>query len=210
MRANGIVRYRALLDELERMLDASETHEVSLAELAAASGTRVASVYHFFPSKTAALAALAERFIEQIATVLEEPAGGRGHESWEALVVGQGARVRAYYNSHPTASKLLLGPDYSWQIRQIDLEQMPRLARLLHEACVREFVLPPTEDLVERFALALTIIDSIWAVSYARFGSITDDYAREAERAALAYLRGHLPTYALRRRGLSVETSMPD
>ena len=41
--------------------------------------------------------------------------------------------------------------------------------------------------------------DSIWSLSYARHGTITDDLAREAQRAAIAYLRGYLPAYAPKR-----------
>jgi len=199
VRSTGVARYEGLLDALEEVLTAKEPEDVSLRELARAADAPVASVYHFFPTMSAALVALAERHMQKFVDLNAEPFEIDGLESWEDFVVMASERARAYYNAHPLVLKLILGPEQSWSIRDMDLQNNHRLAQFFFEAATHYFDIPTSEALLDRFEIAITMTDSIWALSYARHGTITDDLAREGQRAAISYLRGYLPAYAPKR-----------
>jgi AcrR family transcriptional regulator len=199
VRSTGVARYEGLLDALEGLLADKEPEDVSLRELARVADAPVASVYHFFPSMSAALVGLAERHMQTFVDILAEPLDVDALVSWEDFVILVSERSRAYYNAHPVVLKLILGPEQSWSIRELDLQNNRRLARFFFEAARAHFELPESDSLLDRFEIAITMTDSIWALSYARHGTITDELAREAQRAALSYLRGYLPTYAEKR-----------
>ena len=199
VRSTGVARYEGLLDALEALLLDKDPEDVGLRELATVAEAPVASVYHFFPTMSAALVALAERHMQKFVEILDEPLDASQLGSWENLVVLTSERSRAYYNAHPVVLKLILGPEQSWSIREMDLQNNQRLARFFLDTAIRYFELPTNETLLDRFEIAITMTDSIWSLSYARHGTITDELALEAQRAALAYLRGYLPTYAPRR-----------
>lgn len=196
VRSAGVARYEGLLDALETLLDEKEPEDVGLRELGRVADAPVASVYHFFPTPSAALVALAERHMQKFVDILAEPFDVAELSSWEDFVVIASERARAYYNAHPVVLKLILGPEQSWSIREMDLQNNRRLAQYFLEAASMVFDLPHSESLLDRFEIAITMTDSIWALSYARHGTITEDLAREAQRASLAYLRGYLPAYA--------------
>ncbi|MEM8606119.1 MAG: TetR/AcrR family transcriptional regulator [Myxococcota bacterium] len=201
VRASGIARYESLLDALEELLTRKETEEIGLPELARVADAPVASVYHFFPEMSAALVALAERYMDRFVEMMEQPFDMARVGSWEDLLVQASERSREYYNAHPVVLKLILGPDQSWSIREMDLQNNRRLARFFLAACAKHFEFPTSDSLVAVFEVAITMNDAVWSLSYARHGSITDAFAREAQRAVRGYLRGYLPAFApIRRR----------
>ncbi len=198
VRANGIARYGALLDALERLLDEYEPDEVSLADVAAEADASTASAYHFFPSMAAAHVALVERYAERFVGLSDETLDPDAFESWQDIVRAQSRRGWAYYNEQPVALKLLFGPARSWAVRCADLEINRGLARLMVRQCRAVFELPSADALQGPVEVALEINDALWAMSCARHGRITEAYAVEAEHAAIAYLERYMPQLARR------------
>jgi hypothetical protein len=57
----------------------------------------------------------------------------------------------------------------------------------------RVFVVPPVENLLERFLELLAISNAMWALSFHRHGEITEDMAARARLARVAYARTFMP-----------------
>ena len=121
-------------------------------------------------------------------------------DNWPALCRILWSRARQFYEENPAAMRLFLGPDVGLKIREADLESNNRLGRRQHDLVQRHFHIPDDPELLRRFALSITISDSIWSLSYIRHGGITDAMAREAADAREAYLALYIPLRAARRR----------
>lgn len=188
-RSNGKATYEKLLDELEQTLLRSDGVSIRLKDLAAATGTPVASVYHFFPSPDAAAAGLAERYVEKLGTMLSLSEGQASISTWQDLVREAAKRGRAFYAAHPTAFKLLLGTNQSPGVRKIVLDSYWGLANLMVPELRRLIDIPEKLDLTNKLAHSIVISDAFWALSYALHGKITDALAQEGERAVTAYLQ---------------------
>lgn len=50
-----------------------------------------------------------------------------------------------------------------------------------------------TDDLADKVATAIALVDGIQSLSYAMHGKVTTHYAEESARAAVSYLRSFLP-----------------
>ncbi|WP_237055439.1 TetR/AcrR family transcriptional regulator [Microbulbifer sediminum] len=191
-RKNGREKYEKLLDNLETLLSEREASEITLADLSDAAGVPTASIYHFFPSKDAALTALAERYFE---TNFHEEAfrpAGAEFSSWQELVCLVCERALSYYQSNTSMQKLRFGPDASWAIRDLILSNNQRLAQILYDSCIREFQLPDSNDWNSRFLVAISISHTLWSLSYTLYGRITGEMTSESKRATIAYLKMYI------------------
>ncbi|MFI2811370.1 MULTISPECIES: TetR/AcrR family transcriptional regulator [Microbulbifer] len=191
-RRNGREKYEKLLDSLEALLFAKEASEITLADLSDAAGVPTASIYHFFPSKDAAITALAERYFD---TSFNEGAfrpAETEFSSWQEMVCLVCERALSYYQSNESMQKLRFGPDGSWAIRDLVLSNNQRLAQILYDSCMREFQLPDSNDWNSRFLVAISISDTLWSLSYTLYGRITDEMVSEAKRATIAYLKMYI------------------
>ncbi|WP_346837434.1 TetR/AcrR family transcriptional regulator [Microbulbifer sp. SAOS-129_SWC] len=200
-RENGRKKYEKLLDTLEALLQRKEASDITLADLSEAAGVPTASVYHFFPNRDACVAALAERYFNGCKELLEVTPAPEEWHSWQELVSLFCERTRAYFAANEPLQKVKFGPKASWAVRELAVENSHHLAQTLHAAFAQAFELPPSPAWESRFLQAVTISESLWSLSYARFGHITEDDAAEARRAATAYLGLHLGE-RLERRGL--------
>ncbi len=98
-----------------------------------------------------------------------------------------------YCNGNPTAMRLLLGPIYSHELRNYNVTTLLGVAETRVRALNHYFEMPVIDELTEKIALAIAVVDGIHALSYARHGKITHQDAEEAVRAAIAYMRCFLP-----------------
>ena len=191
-RANGRATYERILDCLDEMLRQSGGTSVSLKDLAQSAQVPVASVYHFFPDPDAALAGLVERYIRSFHEAQRIEVAHFPLTTWQALLSLASARSRKVYEAHPVALRLLLGPNQCASVRKLNLESMWQMAENLHAQVRQHFGLPVGVELSDKFANAIMISDSLWALSFVLHGKITDEFAIEAERAASAYLTKYL------------------
>lgn len=197
-RARGHTRFEAFLNSAEVLLRDRDAVAISLQDVAKHANAPLASVYHYFPSNAALFLELARRYLAAFGAMYDvdlTPGPGGG---WPELCRRYSDRSRRYYEEHPTTMRLLLGPDFGWRIRESDLESNLRIGRRQLEAVRRHFDVPDSPHLVEKFALSITISDSIWSLSYLRHGHITPAMAEEASSAKEAYLALHLPVRAPR------------
>jgi AcrR family transcriptional regulator len=197
-RARGHARYEALLNAGDALLREHDAAAISLQDLAREAAAPLASVYHYFPNPAALFLGLAQRYVMAFDALYAAPLR-RVPDNWPALCRLLWNRARGFYEANPAAMKLFLGPDVGWRIRQTDLESNIRLGQRQLDLVRRHFHIPDDPALLQRFALSITISDSIWSVSYIRHGRITDAMAREAADAREAYLALYLPLRAPRR-----------
>lgn len=199
VRQRGKAKFSILLDATEALLQELSPDEVGLYQIAQRAGVSPASVYHFFPHKNAAFLALAARYHDAFRDILGQPVDPSQLTHWQDLKAILMGRAVEYFNNHPPAQKLYLGSGSNWEIRQKDLAWNATTAQELVEIYSAYFVMPPIKDLTHRFAISISITDSVWALSYALHGRITEEYAQEALRAGVAYYRTFLPEYIERR-----------
>lgn len=199
MRRRGIQRLELLLDATAAVLGECPDEEVSLAQIAEKAGVPLASVYHFFPNRNAALEALARRFHQRIAE-LAMVEGSSVPDRWQDLFASRIRRSAAYLNSEPAALRLFMGVGVSAEIRNIDVAGNAALAARRAAFMRKVFELPAMPDLELRIATSLALIDGIWALSYSQHRRISDEFLEEAITAATAYLRCYLPEHLQKRR----------
>lgn len=191
-RRNGRKKFEQLLDNLELLLESRETNEITLADLSQAAQVPTASVYHFFPNRDAAFAALAQRqfAIPLSAEVLFPP--GESYDSWQQLIGKLLDRLQTEFESSIPRLKIKFGPTPCWATREVLIENNRQVAALLHSGFAERFTLPAAQDWRENFVMAVTIADAFWSLSFSRSGRITTQSADEARRAVIAYLSTYL------------------
>lgn len=192
-RGRGLVRYTALVDATETLLQSESPDEVGLYRIAEQAGVPPASVYHFFPTKEAAFTALANRMADRLMEVHRAPIRARDLQSWQDLFRVDTGRARDFYNSHPAALKIFYGGYGGVDARRVDESVAQRLAGAVYRRMDQIYHMPFIRDPARKFACRLAILDAIWAVSVQLHGHITGDYYEEAIIACTAYSRHILP-----------------
>lgn len=193
LQARGRVRFDALLDTVEAMLVDQAPDEIGFYEIAERAGMKPASVYHFFPTKSAAFLALAQRYFAHFQEGIAFDDARAASASWQEYMAFRHQRAVDYYNGHLPAMKLILGAQPFLEIGFHDAAVNKVVSQGALDQMRRLFWMPFIRNVENRFLIALSIVDAIWRVSYAEHGRITPDYAAEATTAAIAYLRTFLP-----------------
>jgi AcrR family transcriptional regulator len=199
MRKRGVERYNTLLDATEKLLTVQNDEDVSLAQIAEEAGVPLASVYHFFPNRNAAFVALALRFNEEIYHLSIQPLTDPEPQTWQDMLHMKHSRAAAFQNSRPAALRLFLGAGVSVAVRNADLSGNARLARSRERLFEAYFHMPYLKDFVDRLEIAGASMDGIWALSYGRHGTITEEFRLEASASAIDYLRRFLPEFLPRK-----------
>lgn len=199
MRRRGVERHMLLLDATERLLEQKNDEDVTLAQIAEESGVPLPSVYHFFPNRNAAFEALALRFNEEIYQNSIQPLVDPEPETWQELLDMKHSHAAAFQNSRPAALRLFLGAGVSVAIRHADFSGNARIAASRARFFEAYFHMPHIPDFTMRLEIAAAAMDGIWALSYGKFGRITEELRREATASAVAYLRRFLPEQLARK-----------
>jgi AcrR family transcriptional regulator len=191
-RANGKRRYAELVGAAERLLEREGLAHLTIQKIAKEAGVPMASVYHFFPSPTAACLAVAETFLEGFAKVLGEEIAGADVMEWHQIIGVLQRRTIDFYDAHPYASALILGSDRSWYIRQYDLANNKAMAETIARLIQPYFAAVNSQSLLSAITTAISISDAVWALSVAEHGRIMPDYADDALLAVCSYLAAKL------------------
>jgi AcrR family transcriptional regulator len=197
--ARGRQRIGLILEAADRVVARQESTTLSLQDVAQAAGLPVASVYHYFATPQALLIALARRYLLALEQLAEQPLAHGDLAHWADIARFHARQAIAFYNAHPVAMRLLFGPESGGAIRAADQESAIRVARIYCRKLAQHFVVEATPTLEQAFAIAVTLSDAIWSLSFARHGRIDAALAEEAMRARLAYLRLYVGEYAERR-----------
>lgn len=187
-RANGVARYERLIEAAERIIERAGVADVTIQAIAAAARVPMASVYHFFPSAMAACLGVAEKHQARMADIVSHTIEHSRAQTLQDYIEDISQRTRRYYNKHPVAMRLILGSECTWAVREADIMQNRRLAKIIAAELQRRFGVAGGARLQRTVALAIAMLDAIWSVSIAEHGKITDAYAAEARKAVGAYL----------------------
>ncbi|MEJ0065772.1 MAG: TetR/AcrR family transcriptional regulator [Caulobacteraceae bacterium] len=182
-----------LLDAADALLGDKETTEVGLYDIAGAAKVPPASVYHLFPTKEAAFAALAERYLVGLSKHIIRPLQGGELRRWQDFVAIELHRAVEYYNANKVMSKLFFGANIVPDVRILDVKNVAAASASTYGRMNKLFEMPYLYDADTKFAALIGIYDGIWMTSYARHGRITADFARETELAGIAYCETFLP-----------------
>ena len=197
--ARGRVRIEQILNAANQVVARQESTAVSLQEVAQEASLPVASVYHYFATPQALLIALAQRYLAALEALAAQPLAHDALAHWADISRFHASQAIAFYNAHPVAMRLLFGSESGGAIRAADQESTLRVARIYCRKLARHFAVEPGPALERAFAIAVTLTDAVWALSFARHGRIEPEMAEEAMRARLAYLRLYVGELAEKR-----------
>ena len=195
----SLARVNALLDAADMLLHDRDINDIGLYDVAHAAKVPPTSAYHFFPTKESVFLALAERYLQKMHDLLDAPFDVEAIERWQDLITIRYERVVEYFNANLPARKLFMGMAIQSDVKTLDLEDMDNLGGGAYRSMDLYFEMPYIRDPAFKFTVSFAVHDGVWAMSYAKHGYITPEYAKEGLRAALAYMSTFLPdTIALR------------
>jgi AcrR family transcriptional regulator len=187
-RANGIARYRHLLDAAETLLARDGIAALTIQALAREAAVPMASAYHYFPGPVAVSLGLYERYMAGFQEIAAQPIDRLEALSWQEVITILVQRGVAFYRAHPYAQTLVLGSDHSWHIRRADLASNRAMVAGI-AAMIGDKLPPlPVEPLEEAIFIGISVGDAVFSLSIAQHGAITDDYATEAATAICGYM----------------------
>lgn len=188
----GLVRFNLLLDAAHDLLKDQEVEEIGIYMVAKHAGIPPASAYHFFPTPGSIWMGLAKRYIQQFTSTgltVEIPTDGR----WQTLTRLSFERVAALYEFNPQMRKLFLGHHMSKDVVLCAAEYNEVMAERLVAAHAELFHLPYIRNPVGKYLVLITAVESIWSLSQAKHGCITQEYLEESIDIALSYSRTFFP-----------------
>ena len=187
------VRVEALLNAAEELLQKREIADIGVYDIARVADIPPASAYHFFPTKESVLLALAERYLQKLHATLKSTLDSAVIERWPDYIRSRYDEAVAFFNDSVAARKLLLGAVVGSDIKNLDLADIDRYTATWYEEMNGIFMMPYVKDAHLKFIVLVGIYDGIWMASYAKYGHITAEFAREGLAAGLAYLETFLP-----------------
>ena len=190
----GQLRFEAILDSAEKLLETLHPEDISVYTMAEDLGISPPSMYQFFSDASQVFIALSERIHSRFVHGFDTPPNGE-FATWQELMSLRFREGREFYNGHAAARRLLLGSGLSAAIRARDLLIDRQLALRSLDEFERYFFFPEIPDIIERFTELLVINDAIWTLSVHRHDAITDAYEEQARRARESYSRTFLPDY---------------
>ncbi len=197
-RARGLARREQLLDAAWSLLAERDLGAVSLVDVAARAGVPVGSAYHYYDDVREVYEALAARVAAQLLERHAAPLRRRPRR-WAQVIEELIDRGVAYFNAHPAAARLLIGPQTPPQLKFRDRERDRVLAQVFEAQVDARFELPRLAARSALFFRALEIADLMLSLSIVDAGVITPAMTAEAKRACIAYLGSYFPATLPRR-----------
>lgn len=198
--ARGRIRRRQLLDAAKLLLAEHEIDAISLGDIAQHAGISKGAAYHLFGSLQELYSELVREFCEKIVEDFAAPVAAE-MASWQEIADHCFQRGVDYYGANPAAQRLIIGTKTPPDIKRSDRANDLRLGGALEAHIAEVFVLPPFPDSARVFFCAIEILDLFFCLSVMEDGRITPTMAREAKRAAIAYLGLYIPAILPRREG---------
>jgi AcrR family transcriptional regulator len=193
LQQRGRARYEAILDVLESLLAETDWDQIGYYQIVERAGMPAATIYHFFPSRDALVAALADRYFEHFRREAQRFTVDCDFPRWQDFVAAGHRATVEYYNSHSAAMKLILGSQPFMEIHRSDSTTNRIVTDQTLEAFRRMYELPYIQDPHRKFLIGVAIGDAVWRTSLDEHDYITPVYEEEATRAVIAYFRTFLP-----------------
>jgi len=186
-------RVARALQTAEQLLLNRNPEEVSIPDIAEASGVPRASLYQFYANKHQLFAAIAEQHLGKVAQEIKIGGASLKGFHWRQIT---GILVQAasrYYNQNPVAGILILGWPMS---RETYLAQEVTIENIGVELCVIYDAAEPAVTLTTTPDVGTIITElafSLMKYGYYRQGEITPEIMQQASTAVIGYLEQVLP-----------------
>jgi len=198
--ARGMAKFKKILDAahvlIGQKLDESfSVHEISLYDIASQAGVATGSVYHFFPNMDALYVALVEFYDEQFAEIIRQPIPSDKTDNWQDILITHTGSCRKFANSHKAALWLIMGPGRTWQSKQVDTLGDIQIAQAMVESHREYFALPTNPAAEKILHYAIRVLEGFWELSYQMNGYVNDEFAAEADKAMISYIKLYWPQH---------------
>jgi AcrR family transcriptional regulator len=194
--ARGQRRVDGILDAAEAVIAEVGAADASVHEIARRAGASVGSIYHFFPTKNAIVAALAERYavgLQRVAVCIDEGTAATARASLEEFVDALVGPFAAFFAENPAYLVLSRAEgDGQLQVRAGDDPAMSSaFCATLETALARRF---PEAD-VEDWALRSSLLHALGEGVLSLMAHVRLDQRErlfgEFKRAVVAYLASY-------------------
>jgi AcrR family transcriptional regulator len=187
------IRVEALLIAADQLLQKREIADIGIYDVAHRADVPPASAYHFFPTKESVFLALAERYLQELHFSLAASLNVAVIQRWPDYIQSRYDSAVTFFNERVAARRLLLGAAVGSDIKNLDLADIDRYTAAWYDEMNIIFVMPYVKDAHLKFTVLIGIYDGIWQASYAKYGRINSEFAREGLAAGIAYLETFLP-----------------
>lgn len=186
-------RVARALQTAEQLLLAGNPEEVSIPDIAEASGVPRASLYQFYANKHQLFAAIAERHLSRVAQQVKQ--GGERLQGfhWRHITRLLVQAASQYYNENPVAGILILGWPMSretYLAQEVTIENIGDELRVIYGTAEPAVSLSTTPDVG---TIITELAFSLMKYGYYRQGEITPDIIEQAVTAVIGYLEQVLP-----------------
>ena len=175
-------------ERLERVIEATTELLVdlgpeltSIPEIEKRAGVPRAAIYRYFPHKYALFSIMAAGHMDLLSQRILSEAASRERNGWREMLGSAIDATVSFYNDNPAACLLAFSGPFTAKDRAAHDRKTRSLV-----AAFRADVPPAITD--EQLALMIEIAFACLRYGYLRDGTITDEIAGEAVRAATAYL----------------------
>ncbi|WP_206389729.1 TetR/AcrR family transcriptional regulator [Amnimonas aquatica] len=177
----------------EQLLIERGPEEVSIPDIAEASGVPRASLYQFYANKYQLFAAISESHLARVAGEIKAGGQALAGRHWREVVPLLVEAASRYYNEHPVAGILILGWPMSrdaYLAQEVTIENIGDELRSVFATLSPPVALPAEPDagtIVTELAFACM------KYGYFRHGLISEDIIRQSSLAVIGYLEQVLP-----------------
>ncbi|MFT3711375.1 MAG: TetR/AcrR family transcriptional regulator [Archangium sp.] len=170
----------AVLDAVERVLKRDGVDAITTNRIAEAAGVSIGSVYQYFPDKKSIFAALHQRHVDEVSSVIEQTIAKSASATTEEFTC---ALLDALIDAH----------DVDPRLHEIIADVVPESTNGFRLALQETFerVIPPSDS--QRLLVLPHLVEALVHGGTARRPSTVtlEELKREATRAVRAYLSAH-------------------
>lgn len=186
-------RVARALNTAEQLLLAGNPEEVSIPDIAEASGVPRASLYQFYANKHQLFAAIAEQHLSRVAEEVKHGGSALKGFHWRQITFLLVQAASQYYNRNPVAGILILGWPMSretYLAQEVTIENIGDELRVIYATAsppVTLTVAPDVGTIITELAF------SLMKYGYYRQGEISEEIIHQASIAVVGYLQQVLP-----------------
>lgn len=186
-------RVARALQTAEQLLLTGNPEEISIPDIAEASGVPRASLYQFYANKHQLFAAIAERHLSKVAEEVKLGGAALKGFHWRHVTSILVHAASRYYNQNPVAGILILGWPMSretYLAQEVTIENIGDELRAIYGTAEPAVTLTTTPDVG---TIVTELAFSLMKYGYYRQGEITPDIMQQAVIAVVGYLEQVLP-----------------
>lgn len=191
--ARTLERVNRAMATAEQLIVSHGPEEVSIPDIAEASGVPRASLYQFYANKHQLFAAIAERHMARVLEFMQSGSRALAGYHWRDTIPVLIRGVSMHFNQNPVASILILGWPVSRATFQAQGVTVDHIGAALHDMLLTT---TPPIDLSRHPSATTVVVEVSFAClkyGYYREGVISEAIQEQAVRAATGYMEQLLP-----------------